>query len=133
MLVNIHLRQGTHVDLKLIFCRKRIGQGIIQAVDAFDDQYIFRSQLQAVALIFFRTGNKIKSRHIHFFSPKKCAHLLIKQLNIHSFQTFKIVLSILILWCIHAFHKIIVHCDRMRLQTMCHQLNGKTMRKCGLS
>ena len=45
MFINIHLCQGAHIDLELILCRKGIGKGIIETVNSFNNQHIFRTKL----------------------------------------------------------------------------------------
>ena len=123
MFINIQLRQCADIDFKFILIRKRLCQTRIQTVNPFYHQHI------AWAQSFRRTGEvfmpcfKIKDRK-HNLSPfQKIFHLGVEQGGIYCFQTFKIVLTLGVLWRIFPLHEIIIYCNGMGRHAYCPKLN----------
>ena len=98
-------------------------------MDSFDHQHIVAPQLKFVALILFLSGQKIECGQGYFLSPQKRLHLAVEQLNVHGSQTFKIIVAVFIPRRVFPFHKIIVHSDRMRFQSVRHQLDRQPVGK----
>ena len=94
-------------------------------MDPLDDEDIVLSQLFRGPRIPPLPGLEVKNRQIDFFSLQERLHVFIKLFYIDSFQTFKIIISIRILRCVLPIHKIIVHRDRMRFQSIDPELNGQ--------
>ena len=123
MLINVQLCQCTDIDLKLTLFWKGITQFVIEPVDTLNDQDIIFSKLKLVSPVFPASGLEIKCRKIHGFSRKKIQHIFIKLLRINGFQTLIILFSEFIQRRMFTIHKIVIHSNGMRLQTMSRKLN----------
>ena len=133
MLINIQLCQSADVNLEFIFSGKAVGQLLIETMDALNHQNILRSQLQIIAPVFPLTGNKIVHRQLNPFPCQKIRHILVKQLNIQTFQSLIIVVAIFISGTVYTVYKIIIYCYGMGRQSLGSQLNGQAMGKCSFS
>ena len=124
MLINIDIGQCTDIDLVFTLLGKCIRCLLIQAVDTFDHQNIIRSQLFEIAFILPLSGLEIEGRQLHALSGQQSAHVIIKLLYINGFQTFEIVITVLIPWREFSVHEIVVQCNGMRCFPQGLQLNG---------
>ena len=123
MLINVQLCQCTDIDLKLTLFWKGITQFVIEPVDTLNDQDIIFSKLKLVSPVFPASGLEIKCRKIHGFSRKEIQHIFIKLLRVNGFQTLIILFSEFIQRRMFTIHKIVIHSNGMRLQTMSRKLN----------
>ena len=110
-----------------------MGKPVVQAVDAFNNQNILRSELQIIPFVFTKACFKVKTGHFHPFSRQQIRHILIEFFHINGFQTFEIIVALFVQRRLIPVYEIIVHRDGMRYQAMGFQLDGKTMGKGGLS
>ena len=129
MIVNIHAGKRTDINTVFAFVGKRIGGLIVQAVNPFNNQYIFRTQGLIISLVLAHSRFKIEAGKFYGFTGKQIAHILIKFFNVNSLQTFKIVVAFFILGSLLPVYKIIIQRDRMGIHSLCFKLYGKTVGK----
>ena len=69
-------------------------------MDTFQYKDIFLAQLLYIASVFPRSGFKIKGRKFYLFACQQITHIFIELLYVQRFQTFKIIIAVLITRCI---------------------------------
>ena len=102
-------------------------------MNSLNDQNILCSKLHKAAMILPLSRKEIKFRHFHRLSGQEFTHILIKQFHINRFQTFEIIVSVVIQRRVLTVHKIIVQCNGMGNHSQSPKLNGQSVGKCGLS
>ena len=91
-------------------------------MDSLNYQDIFFSKLKEIPFIFPLSCLEIKHRKLHALPFKECQHVFVKLLYINGFQAFIILFPEFIKRGMLPVHEIIVHCNRMRLQSVSRQL-----------
>ncbi len=123
MFVYIQLRQRADIYLEFILVRKLFRQFRIQAVNSLDHQDVVRPQLLGLRPILLMSRYKVETRYYNLPASKQFLKLTIEQFNIYSLQAFEIKSSRLILRILFPLHKIIIHGNRMRRQSIRPKLN----------
>ena len=133
MFIYIELCQCADIDLKLTLPGQAVGKLVIETMNPLQYQNILVSQSHIISVVLLLPQLKIKTGNLHGLSGQKLAHLLIKQLHIHSLQALEVIIAILVLRRHLPFHKIIVHGNGMRSKSCRFKLNGQPVGKCRLS
>ena len=131
VIIDGQLGQGRNIDSVFPLARDRRGQAIVEPVDAFDDQNLFRPELHGRPPVGRRptTEDKIEPRCGHRSAVHELRQMIVEELEIDGLQSLEIRLPILVEWRVLTVDVIVVQRQRDRLQTVDPELDSQPLGK----
>ena len=128
--MSVHVDLCQRADIYLVFpvSIDVLGEDIIQAVDAFYDQYLPRIQFRDPVAESLSSLEKVELRNIYFFSGKEILHLGVEEIEIYRPEALKVRFSVSSKRSIASLDKIVI---RSQIQRLFRQLRDRAAESLG--
>ena len=127
VVVNAYLRQDAQGNLDLFIARQHVGQGIVQGVEAFDDDGLAFFQDCRLVVEMAVACDEIEAGQVDFLALVEVIDLLVEERYVDSPQGLEIVAAVGILRRIFAVIEVIVQGNADRPQAVDAELRRQAL------
>ena len=108
MVVDAYLRQDAQGNLDFFIARQHVGQGIVQSVEAFDDDGLAFLQDDRLFVEIAMARDEIEAGQVDFLALVEVVDLLVEEGHVDGPQRFEVIAAVGVLRRIFAVIEVVV-------------------------